>query len=306
MILFVSGRCDIPAFYSDWFYNRLKAGFVDVRNPYDPHQISRIMLTDANIDALLFCTKNPLPMMDRLALVPFPYLFHITLTPYHRDIEPNVIDKHKIITGIIDLSKRIGRDRVIVRYDPILLNERYTLAYHLKAFDKMMMQLSPYIHTVIFSFVDLYKNTKAHLHDMHLKPILEADMHRIAEGFSIIAQKYQISLQTCGEEVDLSMYQVKKGACISKEIMEQLLGHPYEVPKGPPVRRCNCLASVDIGDYNACKHLCRYCYANYDEQQIKQRCRMHDPNASVLLGHIDDNDHITIKAAKSYRQTLLF
>ena len=87
MILFVSGRCDIPAFYSEWFFNRMNEGFVDVRNPYNEHQISRIILDGNYIDCILFCTKNPIPMLDRLDEIRFPYLFHVTLTGYHRDIE---------------------------------------------------------------------------------------------------------------------------------------------------------------------------------------------------------------------------
>ena len=119
MILFVSGRCDIPAFYTPWFFHRLKEGYVNVRNPYDPHQISRIFLDEKNIDAILFCTKNPLPMLSRLDEIPFPFLFHITLTAYHKDIERHVPDKTKIIEGIKKLSEKIGKDKVIVRYDPV-------------------------------------------------------------------------------------------------------------------------------------------------------------------------------------------
>ena len=93
MILFVSGRCDIPAFYSEWFFHRLEAGFVDVRNPYNEHQISRIRLSDDVVDCILFCTKDPRPMLPRLKEIPFPYLFHVTLTGYHSDIEPGVRDR---------------------------------------------------------------------------------------------------------------------------------------------------------------------------------------------------------------------
>ena len=141
MILFVSGRCDIPAFYSTWFFNRLQEGFVDVRNPFNPHQISRIYLNEQNIDGILFCTKNPIPMMNRLEEVPFLYQFQITLTPYHEDIEEHVASKKEIVNAVREMSLRLGKDRVIVRYDPILLTPKYTVEYHRRAFEKLCSQL---------------------------------------------------------------------------------------------------------------------------------------------------------------------
>ena len=131
MILLASGRCDIPAFYSEWFYRRLKEGYVDVRNPYDPHSISRIYLNERNVDGIAFCTKDPIPMLSRLHEISFPYMFHITITPYHSDMEPYVADKQKIICAVRELSDRIGKERIFVRYDPILLNARYTVMHRL-------------------------------------------------------------------------------------------------------------------------------------------------------------------------------
>lgn len=306
MILFVSGRCDIPAFYSEWFINRLKAGFVDVRNPYDSHQISRIPLTKGNVDALLFCTKNPQPMLKRLHEIQLPYLFHITLTSYHNDLEPHVPDKQSIIRSIQTLSQQIGKERVIVRYDPILLNSRYTIDYHQKAFASLLKQLAPYINTVIFSFIDLYKNTQRHQKELDLQPLTDSQMRQLAQVLSDIARPYGIMLQTCGESIDLSDYGIKNGACISKQLMEALLKRPYDPPIGKAVRACNCLPTVDIGDYNACPHFCRYCYANYEEQTVKERCITHDPEASVLLGQITPEDHITVRKEKQNRQLPLF
>lgn len=306
MILFVSGRCDIPAFYSEWFYHRLCSGFVDVRNPYDPHQISRIPLTANHIDAVLFCTKNPIPMLPRLNEITLPYLFHITITPYHHDIEPNIPDKSMIIQAVQTLSNIIGKQRVILRYDPVLLNKRYTVEYHQKAFAKLIEQLAPYIGTVIFSFIDIYKNTVAHADALQLHPINNSEMIQLAKAFSDCIKPYHIPLQTCAENIDLSAYGIKNGACISKEMMDRLLQRPYDPPSGPAIRNCNCLPTVDIGDYNACQHYCKYCYANYDEKAVSKRCLMHDPNASVLLGQISDQDHITVRCEKANRQLPLF
>lgn len=306
MILFVSGRCDIPAYYSEWLFHRFQAGFVDVRNPYDPHQISRIPLTSDHIDALLFCTKNPHPLYQRLDEIPFPFLIHVTLTPYHRDIEPNVPDKEKIIALIQALADKIGKQRIVVRYDPILLNDRYDIAYHALAFERMASLLHNAVNTFIISFVDLYKNTRSHQADMGLRPIQTHDMYKIGEIIAKIAQRYGIHVQTCGESIDLSHYGISKGACINKEILRDCLGIPYTQVSGKAVRECGCLPTVDIGDYNACAHLCRYCYANYDERAIKARMKRHDPHSSVLLGQIEAMDKITVREEKPYRQSALF
>ena len=307
MILFVSGRCDIPAFYSSWFFNRIHAGFVDVRNPYNPHQISRIPLTRDNIDVILFCTKNPIPMLPRLHEIPFPYIFHITLTAYHHDIECQVPDKRKIIQAIKELSRHLGKKRVIVRYDPILLSKSYTIAYHIKAFERLCEQLNGYIEIIIISFVDMYKNTKNNMARMGMKEISDTDMQLIGKGFGEIAHRYGITVQTCAEAVDLSAYGIKKGQCINMEDISAAIGHSFDVPKGKGVRKeaCGCLPSVDIGDYNCCPHECLYCYANYDAKRIHERMLMHDENSSVLLGHIEEQDHITLREKRRIQQNHL-
>ena len=130
MILNVSGRTDVVAFYSDWFMNRYKEGFLDVRNPFNKKLVSRIYFDD--VDLILFCTKNPIPIIDKLKYINKPILFQVTLTPYRNDIEPNVIDKNKIIDAIKEISKIVGIDNLTVRYDPIFLSDKYNIEYHIK------------------------------------------------------------------------------------------------------------------------------------------------------------------------------
>lgn len=304
MILFVSGRCDIPAFFSNWFFHRLDAGFVDVRNPFNPHQISRIPLKESTIDVIIFCTKNPIPMLPRLHEIPFPYIFHITLTPYHKDIEKSVANKKNIIEAIKTMSNQIGKDRVIVRYDPILLNDVYTIDYHTRAFQRMCEQLHSHIHTIIISFVDMYKNTKTNMRKMKLQEISEQDMMEIGKRFGTIADRYHMKVQTCAEQIDLRAYGIRQGECMNLEDISKAIGHTFEPPKGKGVRNelCGCLASVDIGDYNCCPHECLYCYANYDAKCIHDRVLLHDELSSVLLGHIEAMDRITIREDKKVKQ----
>lgn len=295
MLLFVSGRCDIPAFYCDWLFHRFKEGFVDVRNPFNPHQISRIFLNDEQIDAILFCTKNPLPILPRINEIPFPYLFQVTFTPYHQDIEPYVLDKKVVLDGILQLSKAIGKEKLSIRYDPILLNERYTIAYHAKAFEKLCQSVQGKISKIIISFLDMYKNTKKHAGSLQLRELNHMEMLEIGKVLGTIANHYEIPLQTCAEEIDLSPYHIQKGLCVDRKEIEQLIGYPLHL-KGKGVRaQCACLPTVDIGDYNCCRHGCAYCYANYDEEKICIRMHQHDPKSSVLLGHIQAEDKITIR-----------
>lgn len=155
MILNVSGRTDIVAFYSKWFLNRLKEGYVDVRNPFNPNLVSRINFED--VDLIMFCTKNPIPIIDKLDDIKIPYIFHVTITPYKNDIEPNLPSKSDIIEAVKKISTIIGIENVYVRYDPIFISVKYNIEYHIKAFTKLCSLLKGYVKTIIVSFIDNYK-----------------------------------------------------------------------------------------------------------------------------------------------------
>lgn len=305
MILFASGRCDIPAYYSEWFYHRLQEGFVDVRNPFNAHQISRIYLNEQNVDAIVFCTKNPIPMLDRLNEITFPYLFHITFTPYKEDIE-QVGNKKEILNAVIKMADTLGKKRVVVRYDPIFLSEIYTLEYHEAAFQKLCKSIQGHIETIVISFVDMYKNTKANMQKMRMKEMQEHDMREIGRIFGNIAKQYQIQVQTCAEAIDLSAYGITSGACFDRKQMENIVGHSLAHIKSDGVRAtCACMATVDIGDYNCCANGCLYCYANYDAKQIDERMKLHDPHSSVLIGHVEKQDTIIERKETSVKQESL-
>lgn len=296
MILNISGRCDICAFFSKWLINRFQAGFVDVRNPFYPKQVSRILLDEEHIDAIVFCTKNPIPLMPHLdAFKKFPYLFHITLTPYRKDMEPNVIDKRILIEKIKELSKSIGSDKVVVRYDPILLNDTYTIEYHLKMFERLCAQLEGFVSVIVTSFLDMKKNTKSYAKQYGLRELDEKEIHTLAKAMGEIATAHNMCIQTCAEPYDLGQYGFKNKECISNEVMYQLTGKVKHYPKNQNRDSCSCLKNVDIGHYNCCPHFCRYCYANYDEKQVRGNMDKHDPNSTMLIGHLEEDDIIKIR-----------
>ena len=290
MILFVSGRTDIVAFYSKWFMNRYREGFVDVRNPFNPKLVSRIKFS--NVDMIMFCTKNPLPIIPYLREIDKPILFHVTLTPYKKDIEPNVGDKSKIIEGIKEISKIIGKDNVVVRYDPIFINSKYTMNYHKKAFKRMCELLSGYVNRVIVSFLDNYKNVQKNMG--YLKPVpFTEDMYKeIGEYFSKWARINGMVVQTCFENRNLVEYGFVKGDCLSRELALKMTGNKYPKQVARKGGKCECVQMVDIGVYNTCKHLCKYCYANYMEDMVLNNYLKHDDNSSLLIGELESDDII--------------
>lgn len=293
MILFASGRTDIPAFYSKWFVNRVNVGFVDVRNPFNPRLVSRINFSD--VDLIMFCSKNPLPMIDKLEKIKVPVLFHVTITPYGKEIEPNIPDKRLIIEGVKNLSLVLGADNVVVRYDPIFLSEKYNINYHIKAFDKLCKRLNGYVNKIIVSFMDEYKNVRNNRNILKYRAFTRDDYKKISEAFSKSARDNGMSVQTCFEDEDLSKYGFIKGECLSHELAYILTGKKFRSSNVRKEKKCECVQMVDIGDYNSCMHMCKYCYANYDEKTVSSNFKRHLDNSSLLIGTIQSDDVIKVR-----------
>lgn len=290
MILNISGRTDIVAFYEKWLIKRVEAGFVDVRNPFNPKLVNRINFSD--VDLILFCTKNPIPILNDLNKIKIPYLFQITITPYKRDIEPNVPSKKEVIEAVRKISQAIGKENVFVRYDPIFLSEKYNIDYHIKAFNKLCMLLNGYVETIIVSFLDEYKNVLKNKNVLQYRKFTEEDYKIIGENFSKIAKLNNMKVQTCFEDRNLTEYGFTKGECLSHELAYRLTGKKYKSWKARKERKCNCVEMVDIGVYNSCKHFCKYCYANYDEKIVNNNFKNHDVNSSLLIGYVKNDDII--------------
>ena len=293
MILFASGRTDIPAFYSKWFINRVKAGFVDVRNPFNQNLVSRINFSD--VDLIMFCSKNPLPMIDKLKMLKVPVLFHVTITPYSKDVEPNIPDKRLIIEGVKKLSLVLGIDNVVLRYDPIFLSDKYNVDYHIRAFDKLCKNLNGYVNKIIVSFMDEYKNVRSNKNILKYRTFTREDYKKIGEAFSKSAMDNGMSVQTCFEENDLTEYGFVKGECLSHELAYILTGKKFKSSNVRKEKKCECVQMVDIGDYNSCMHMCKYCYANYDEKAVSSNFKMHDDNSSLLIGSVQSDDVIKVR-----------
>lgn len=305
MILSVSRRTDIPNYYSDWFLNRIKDGFLYVRNPMNVHQISKIDITPKVIDCIVFWTKNPEPMMKRLdELKEYPYYFQFTLTGYGKDMEPNLPHKRdKMIPIFQNLSSKIGKEKVIWRYDPIIITEKYTLEYHIKAFSEIAEKLNGYTDTVIISFVDSYAKTKKNMEELKVISIETIDIKEIASRLAKIANENNMKIETCAEKIDLSAYGIQHSCCIDKKRVEKTIGCKIKVDKDKNQRaECSCVESVEVGSYNTCKNGCKYCYANYSYDKVKASCQLYHPTAPLLCGEIGEEDSITERKIKSIKE----
>lgn len=280
-----------------------------VRNPMNFHQVQRISLSPDVVDGIVFWTKNPLPMLERLKeLKDYNYYFQFTLTSYATDIECNLPSKDKVLIPVFQkLSDMIGRNRVIWRYDPILLSEKYTLSYHLKYFELLCRRLSGYTEKCILSFLDHYRNTERNLDVLKPLALEYSDMLRISEGLSEIAHSYNLQLEACSEEIDLSGCGIGKARCVDARILEKLSGIPLAIKKDGNQRTfCLCSQSIDIGAYNTCRNGCLYCYANYNPSLVERNARLHDPLSPLLFGSLSSEDVITERRMENSRTASLF
>lgn len=282
MIINASGRTDIVAYYMDWFVNRWNEGYFDVRNPFNPKLVSRIFVSD--VDMIVFCTKNPLPLLDTIHLFSVPIQLQVTITGYFKDMEPNVLDKKQVIECIKKLSSYLGKENVCVRYDPILLNSKYNVDYHVRAFNKLCTMLKGYVSKMIVSFVDDYKNVRNNHLDYH-EPSNEEYL-KLKEEF----EKNNIKIISCME----NKYQIgdEKDCCVS---IKYAFERTRKLFKEWKARDCHCVNMVDVGAYNSCLHGCKYCYANFDSKQIVSNYKMHDVNSSLLIGQLNLDDQIKIR-----------
>lgn len=304
MILSASRRTDIPAFYSEWLLKRLEAGWVMTPNPRNPNRISRVELSPGNVDCIVFWTKNPAPMLDkldRIGQMGYPFYFQFTLTPYGKTIERNLPPKAELLRTFAGLSERIGAARVVWRYDPVLIDAAHTVGWHLEQFQRLCEELHPFTRRCVLSFIDPCPGAGGRFRAMRRE-----EMRAVASGFAQTAQKYGLALFTCAEEIDLKEYGIGHSACIDRELIERITGCGIAAKKDPGQRpACRCVESVDIGAYNTCAHGCAYCYATSGAASALRRVRSHDPDAPMLTGYPAGGESITDRAAPSQKEDQL-
>ncbi|MDE5995999.1 MAG: DUF1848 domain-containing protein [Eubacterium sp.] len=292
MILQTGMRTDIPAFYSEWFINRIREGYVLVRNPYNPTTVTKYRINPDVVDLIAFCTKNPAPMLEHMDILkPYGQYWFVTITPYGKEIEPNVPDKRKVIEDFKTLSKAVGINSIGWRYDPIFITEKYSLDFHLKTFEKMAKVLSGYTNTCIISFIDLYKKVIRNFPQARM--VNKEERLTIGKTFAEIGRKYGITIKACAEGDELAQYEVDCNGCLTQAVYETALHTKLNMPKRKGQRgECACFLGNDIGAYDTCKHLCKYCYANTDKNAVIRNSKLHNPKSPFLIGNHQPGDKI--------------
>ena len=308
MILSVSRRTDIPAFYAEWFMKRIKQGYVCVVNPFNTKQISKVNINPEVVDCIVFWSRNPKPLLNKLSELDnlnYKYYFQFTITPYHDDLEKNNPNKKEVIDTFIKLSKVIGKRKVILRYDPILITDKYTPEFHKKAFTALCEKLHEYTEKIIISYIDNYRKVSRNMKDISMQHLSSETIKSLSQSLVEIANSYQLPLETCAEEVDLGELGIAHAKCIDGNLIEQIIG--YEIMNKNKLdahrKACGCMKCIDIGQYDSCIHECLYCYANVNKEKARKNFKLHDPDSPVLIGDYDKSLITERKDVKSFRIT---
>lgn len=298
VVLSASRATDVPAFYADWFMNRIRAGFFRWRNPFRPSQVQTISV--AKTRAIVFWSKDPVGLerhLDELDRRGFRYYFQYTLNDYEAEgLEPRLPKLAERIDRFRRLADRLGPERVVWRLDPLLRTDRLGVAEWLEKAEFLLARLAGHTRKLAFSFADLerYPAVRRNLARAGIAACegTREEMEAFARGLADLNRRPGLALATCAEEIDLSAYGVAHNRCVDGELLARLW--PDDVPlmeflgsraarkdKGQR-QACGCLASKDVGRYRTCPHLCAYCYANGSRAETERNFRAHRPDNESL------------------------
>ncbi len=295
MIISASRRTDIPAFYHQWFMNRIRAGYCLVPNPFNPQQFSRIDLSPKNVEVIVFWTRNPKPLLSSLPELNergYKYYFQFTIMNNPRFLDQNNIPWERASATFHELVQASGYRQVIWRYDPIVFSSATDMEFHLQQFAAIAERLSPAATRCVLSFMDRYAKNNPRLktieREQNIKIINFEDIPEVKDKFlpeiSQIAYKYGIRLFSCAESCDLSAYGIQHGKCIDDGYIKEVFNIEVNNQKDPGQREaCGCVKSRDIGMYDTCLFGCQYCYATTSFARARENHRKHDPNSPCLI-----------------------
>ncbi len=294
MILSVSRRTDVPSFYFDWFVNRLREGWLLVRNPFNPSRVSRVALSPGAVECIVFWTKNPAPMLDKLdALEGYPYYIQYTLNAYGKDMEGRLPELAKRLDVFLRLSEKLGSERVVWRYSPVLLNGEYTEDFHCEAFEKLAGALRGHTLQCKLSIIELYRKIRSRMEARGVAEPDEGQSYALAGQLRAIAARNDIVLSACGKP-DLRPAGIPASSCVDGELIRKITGRAMAFRKDPGQRGvCNCVESVDIGTYHTCLNGCAYCYANHSHASAARGAARYDPRSPFLCDAPRPDDIVT-------------
>lgn len=290
MIISCSRRTDIPGLYPEWLINRLRAGYCTVVNPLNPKQVTRVPLTPESVDAIVFWTKNSAPLQRYIPEIisrGYKFYFQFTITGYSRKIEKHTPTTGETITAFQELSRCIGLDHVIWRYDPIILSQQLDRTYHIESFRKIANALAGHTKRVVISIVDFPRRTLKNLGasaQTAQQSLAVSELDSLVDDLAQIARSLDMEIQSCAETYDFGHLGVRPGKCIDDDLISKILHVRVTHQKDPTQRHeCGCVKSKDIGFYDSCTHGCIYCYAT-DLQKINGACPLHNPASPSLIG----------------------
>jgi len=291
MIISASRRTDIPAFYAKWFINRIRVGYCTVPNPFNPKQVSRISLRPEDVDVIVFWTRFPgplMPFLNELDERGYRYYFLYTLMNNPKVLEPKSPSHRKSLHIFKRLSNRIGSEKMIWRYDPIMFTSMTDVAFHREAYQRIATELKGHTARSIISVVDIYRKAGKRLallekEGVHLVTPSKEAFGRFMADISATARMNGMKIQSCAEASGLEMYGIGPGKCVDDRLIRYVFGSDVTHVKDPSQRSlCGCVASRDIGMYDTCLFGCVYCYATNHFDRAKDRYRKSHPDSPSL------------------------
>jgi DNA repair photolyase len=296
-IISASRRTDIPAFFADWFMNRIREGHFYRINPFNAKQVKGFSLAPEDVDVIVFWSKNPRPLvkhLDELDRRGHRYYFQFTLNPYGPVFEPHLPGLAERLATFRELAVRIGAHRVVWRYDPVILSSETPVAWHLERLSAMAAELSGTTERLVFSFLDFYGKVNRRISELERSRgirfyDLAAAEHReemlsFAAGLKRIGENNGMEVLSCAEQEDFREAGIGHGSCIDGNLIRGLFGCDRVFARDKNQRKeCLCARSVDMGMYNTCSIQCVYCYANLREKRMKANLAKHNPRSASII-----------------------
>ncbi len=292
-------RTDIPAYYSTWFMNRIKAGYCTAINPFNatPYRIS---LRPDDVDVIVFWTRNPAPLFEhlpRLDELGYRYYFQYTVMANPRSIDPKSPSSRVAVETFRALAEIVGRQRVIWRYDPIVLSAETPPSFHVETHARLAEALHGATGRCVVSLVDVYRKANKRLKELARKGIaieetpqdaLAGDTAQMLHALAETAGRHGMEIVSCAEDLDLTPFGIAKGKCVDDGYIKSTFDLDVSHKKDPGQREaCGCVVSRDIGMYDSCLYGCQYCYATRDFGTAKTNNAEHKEDSPSLLGWYD-------------------
>lgn len=311
MIISTGLRTDIVNHFSFWLFERFREGYVFSRNPLFPKIVKKYRLTPDLVDAVVFCSKNYAPALDRMHEITDRYrtFFHYTITAYGKDAEPNIPDEETRIKTLIALSRMVGKERIVWRFEPVFFSEEYPPERIADCFARIASRIGPYVRECVIGFLEPFYAMHKRMPGVTLPD--NSSKCAFMKQISLLSEKYSLSVFSCAAQNDYSSFGIPQKGCYTLDAIGEANGCVFQRIRHSGNRRgCACVPMRDIGWYDSCPNLCKYCNANRSDAEVKSNVSRHDPHSPLLIGTLSENDELSDAMQESFlsntRQISLF